>query len=391
MAIGPKVMLSYPDQEDSIMTTVRQGHAARLFAGLAVLAAVCTPAAGAQGETAKEQGGTWRPLFDGKTLAGWHQVGDGQWVVEDGAVVGRTQEAAKLYGLLVSDGVYHDFTVRLKFKSVKGNSGFYIRTVLEAPDKAHGLQIEVDPRNNAGGVYESYGRAWVARPEPANFAKYFKPDDWNELTIAAYGGDVKVTVNGVTSAELKGDPSRPAGQLAMQMHAGNEMLVMFKDIEILGEPKKGEDKKGPTEPKRIEAGKDGLLVLPAKHARVTGQSLAYMPEWQAFGFWRAGDHAEWEVDVPRAGTYEVVMEWSVDDRNAGNPFVLEAGSQRLEGNVPTTGRWDVYRRLKIGDIRLEAGPQTLAFKPNGQFKTALMDLRELRLTPRPAGGKSEPR
>ena len=45
------------------------------------------------------------------------------------------------------------------------------------------------------------------------------------MVIAAYGGDVKVTVNGVTSAELKNDPSRPAGQLAMQMHAGNEMLV----------------------------------------------------------------------------------------------------------------------------------------------------------------------
>src|SRR5687768_16612518 len=82
---------------------------------------------------------TWRPLFDGKTLAGWQQVGDGQWVIEDGAIVGKTQTAAKLYGLLVSDGVYHDCTVRLKFKSIKGNSGFYIRTILELPDKAHGL------------------------------------------------------------------------------------------------------------------------------------------------------------------------------------------------------------------------------------------------------------
>src|SRR5688500_11681453 len=103
----------------------------------------------------------WRPLFDGKTLNGWHHFGEGKWVVEDGAIVGRTQEAAKLYSLLISDHVYHDFTVRLKFQSIKGNSGFYIRTVTEDPDKAHGLQIEVDPRNNSGGVYESYRRAWV--------------------------------------------------------------------------------------------------------------------------------------------------------------------------------------------------------------------------------------
>src|SRR5688572_12749362 len=212
-------MLHQPDQEDPAMKL-----ATLLLTVLGVCGAFGVPAAAAAPDKAAPPAapaaGAWRPLFDGKTLAGWHQVGDGEWVVEDGAIVGRTQRAAKLYGLLVSDAVYHDFTVRFKFKSIKGNSGFYVRTVLEQPDKAHGLQIEVDPRNNSGGVYESYGRAWVARPEPETFAKYFKPDDWNEVTIAAHGGDVTVTVNGVTSAELKADPSRPAGQLAMQMHAG---------------------------------------------------------------------------------------------------------------------------------------------------------------------------
>jgi hypothetical protein len=211
-----------------------------------LLLVAAQPAASAEPEE------TWRPLFDGKSLAGWHQVGDGQWVVEDGAIVGKTQQAARLYGLLVSDHVYHDFTVRLKFKSIKGNSGFYIRTVLGSPDKAHGLQIEVDPRSNSSGIYESYRRAWIQRPDPGVYSRAFKPNDWNELVIAAYGGDVKVTLNGTTTAELKDDPSRPAGQLAMQMHAGNEMLVLFKDIQILGEPKKGEDKKGPTTPKKIE-------------------------------------------------------------------------------------------------------------------------------------------
>ena len=331
----------------------------------------------------QENAGAWRPLFDGKTLNGWHHFGEGKWVVEDGAIVGRTQEAAKLYSLLVSDDVYHDFTLRLKFKSLKGNSGFYVRTVLEAPDRAHGLQIEVDPRNNSGGIYESYGRAWVVRPKPEDYAKFFKPDDWNELTIAAHGPNVKVTVNGVVSAEVKDDPSRPAGQLAMQMHAGNEMLVMFKDIEMQGEPKKGEDKKGPTSPRKIAQNKDGSLILPTKHCTITARQggLAFMPEWDALGFWRDTDHVEWDVEVTRPGTYDVTMEWSVDDKNAGSPFVVEAGARRLEGKVPSTGKWNIYRRQKIGQIQLDAGVTKVAFKPNGQFKTALMDLRDLRLTP----------
>jgi hypothetical protein len=168
----------------------------------------------------------------------------------------------------------------------------------------------------------------------------------------------------------------------MQMHAGNEMLVLFKDIQILGEPKKGEDKKGPTTPKKIEPEKDGSLILHAKHCSITGQSLAYMPEWQALGFWRDTDTAQWTVNVPKAGAYNVTMEWSVDDRNAGNPFVLTARNTRLEGKIASTKRWDIYRLEPIGQIDLEAGEQVITLKANGQFKSALMDLRELRLAPR---------
>lgn len=331
---------------------------------------------------AQETGLEWKRLFDGKTLAGWKQVGDGEWVVEEGAIVGKTQQAAKLYGLLVSEKVYHDFTVRLKFKSIKGNSGFYIRTVLESPDKAHGLQIEVDPRKDSGGIYESYGRAWVAKPVPEDFAKYFKADDWNDLVVSAQGGNVKVSVNGVTSAELKDDASRPAGQLALQMHAGNEMLVMFKDIEIQAPERKGPDKKGPTSPQVVKAEKDGSLRLMARHSELTGTSLAFMPEWEALGFWRAGENATWKVETAGPGVYEVVMEWSVDPKHAGNPFVLEAGEKRLEAKVESSGRWDIFRREKIGQLEMAAGAQTVALKPVGEFKTALMDLREVRLIPR---------
>jgi hypothetical protein len=326
--------------------------------------------------------GDWKPLFDGKTLTGWHHFGEGKWVVEDGAIVGRTDRAAKLYSLLISDGVYFDFDIRFKFKSIKGNSGFYIRTVTQDPDMAHGLQIEVDPRHNSGGIYESYRRQWVDKPTPEEQEKYFKKDEWNEVVISAHGGEVKVTTNGFTTADLHKDPSRPAGQLAMQMHAGNDMLVYFKDIEIKEVPRaKGEDKKGPTTPAKIEASKGGVIVLPAKHAKISGKSLAYMPEWDALGFWRATDTAEWEVEVPKAGTYDVTMEWSVDDKTAGHPFVIESGSHKLEAKVEGTKRWDTYRIKNVGKIELDVGTQTIAIKPGGKFDHALMDFRELRLTP----------
>ncbi|NQT39403.1 MAG: DUF1080 domain-containing protein, partial [Planctomycetes bacterium] len=48
----------------------------------------------------------------------------------------------------------------------------------------------------------------------------------------AKGRNVTVHVNGIKTAELTDDPGRTKGHIALQLHGGNEMLVMFKDIEI---------------------------------------------------------------------------------------------------------------------------------------------------------------
>ena len=181
---------------------------------------------------AEEKEPAWKPLMDGKTLDGWHKVGDGRWTVEDGAFVGRANKE-KLYGLLVSDDLFKDFSVRFKFKCHSGDSGFYIRTIIKPPEKAHGLQVQVGvPGSGTGGIYESYGRAWIDKPDVEEEKKFTKTDDWNEMVIDARGGNVVVRVNGVETANLKDDPSRPEGNFALQMHAGCVMEVMFKEIEI---------------------------------------------------------------------------------------------------------------------------------------------------------------
>ncbi len=199
------------------------------LSGYCSLVLLCIAVAIGQAEEKKLN---WKPLMDGKTLAGWHKVGDGTWTVEDGAFVGRADKT-KLYGLLFSDATYKDFTVRFKFKCLSGDSGFYIRTMLKEPDEAHGLQVQVGlAGSGAGGIYESYGRAWVVKPTEEQEKKLLRTDDWNEMEIAAHGGHVTVVLNGTLTAELKEDPSRPEGHFALQMHSGTVMHVMFKDIEI---------------------------------------------------------------------------------------------------------------------------------------------------------------
>jgi hypothetical protein len=326
---------------------------------------------------AQNPGGPWTSLFDGKTLNGWHQVGELLWVVEDGAIVGRITERSKLYSLLVSDKVFRDFTVRLKFKTVQGNSGFYIRTIIEDPDRAHGLQIEVDPKANSGGIYESYGRAWVEKPSDELQAKYFKPGEWNEFVISAYGGNVEVKVNGITSAKLQNETSRPAGHLAMQMHAGNEMLVLFKDIEIQVAAS-GAETPAPTQPALVQPDK-GRLNLTAKTARVSGAKPAYLPGWDALCNLQANDRAEWDVEVVKPGLYDVSLEWAADGKQGERSFALVAGANRLEGKVAATGGKDIYRLAKVGQIELPAGQQKVCIQA-GEASGPVMDLRKATLT-----------
>ncbi len=172
------------------------------------------------------------PLSDGKTLAGWHAVGDGKWTVEEGAFVGRA-DRTKLYGLLVSDKEFSNFTVSFQFKCISGDSGFYIRTLIEKPEKGTGMQVQVGPVGSGnGGIYESYGRGWLARPSAELEKKIVKAKDWNRMTITANGGVVTVNINGTRTAELKKDTGRPTGHFALQMHAGQKVHVMFKDITI---------------------------------------------------------------------------------------------------------------------------------------------------------------
>ena len=99
-----------------------------------------------------------------------------------------------------------------------------------------GFQAEIDPTKDVGGLYETNGRSWVVHPTEVQVKSYFKPGDWNEMTVTAQGTKITVTVNGKTSAEIDDPKGRKQGHLALQLHSGQEGLVYFKDLEIRGEP-----------------------------------------------------------------------------------------------------------------------------------------------------------
>ena len=135
-------------------------------------------------------------------------------------------------------------------------------------------------------------------------------------------------------------------------------------------------------PTRVTADDNGALHLSAETARTVGPKIQYMPEWKAFGWFTEADRVEWDVEISQKGKYDVYLEWSVSDAEAGKPFVLEAGNRKLNGTVGKTGSWFTYRTEKIGRILLPAGTHKVVFRPGSESKKgALMDLRVVKLIP----------
>jgi hypothetical protein len=184
------------------------------------------------GSVALQAADGWQRLWDGKTLNGWHVIGRGDWKIEDGAIHGTHVASVEEYGHLVTDRSYGDFTIRLKFKALAGNSGLYFRIVEEGFSGVTGFQAEVDATKDVGGLYETNGRAWVSQPTAEQVATWYKPGEWNEMTVSAHGGHIVVHINGKKSAELPQDPGRKEGRIALQVHGAQDVDVWFKDIEI---------------------------------------------------------------------------------------------------------------------------------------------------------------
>jgi len=251
---------------------------------------------------------TWEPLFDGRSLKGWHALPGGKWEVRDGVIVGTSSKSEKRHGMLITDRRYGDFTTRLKFKAIEGNSGFYFRVdKVESDVGVHGFQAEIDPKNDVGGLYETRGRGWVAKPGAEELAKFFKPQCWNEMTVSAHGRRIVVNVNGHKTVELKDDPSRLEGHLALQMHGGQDMHVQFKDIEIM---QKRSDRDV------------GLLPLMFEDDFEDGSLKG----------WRATDPAAWRIEEGRGANVLSLFKQSEYKPQVRSPVNIDLVDQDVSGS-----------------------------------------------------------
>ncbi|PIF00661.1 MAG: secreted glycosyl hydrolase [Maribacter sp.] len=173
-----------------------------------------------------------KSLFNGKDLTGWTVYGTEKWYVEDGLLVCESGPDQQ-YGYLATKEHYKDFTLTLEFKQeADGNSGVFIRSTVEGT-KISGWQVEVaPPGHSTGGVYESYGRGWLIKPDPKKDGA-LKMGEWNEMKIRLDGDILTSWLNGVEMVTIKDDKiGAGEGSIALQIHDGGGIKVKWRNIRI---------------------------------------------------------------------------------------------------------------------------------------------------------------
>lgn len=188
----------------------------------------------------KDEG--FKPLFDGKTLAGWHNPYKwGKAEVVDGEI--HLTGDNKFF--VVTDKKYRNFIFegQILLPEGKANSGFMFRAH-EEPGNVFGYQSEVDgdpDRKWSGGLYDEGRRKWFISPIKGNkeseeaFRKRagdaFKRNDWNTYRITCKGNKITIEVNGVVTTDVE-DDTDAEGVIGIQHHGEKGQTYKFRNLRI---------------------------------------------------------------------------------------------------------------------------------------------------------------
>lgn len=184
--------------------------------------------------------GEAKPLFDGKTLAGWE--GDAKFFrVENGVIVGGSlNEKMARNVFLATTRSFENFDLRLKIK-IEGsdgfiNSGIQIRSV-RVPNSTEMSGYQVDAGDGWWGKIYDESRRNKVIATAANLAEVtaaVKKGEWNEMRIRAEGARIRSWINGVPALDyVEAEPNMAHdGSIGLQVHSGGKVQVQFKALVI---------------------------------------------------------------------------------------------------------------------------------------------------------------
>jgi len=176
-------------------------------------------------------------LFNGKDLDGW--VGhDKYWSVEDGVIVGRSQEPVPVSTYLLTERKFSDFRLVFDFRLVKSevHSGIALwgRLAPEQGDEyTYAGHLVMFPSNY--GFFDLYGRRSLGVNNKELGQKVGHQHGWNHMEILAQGNRIRFVLNGHLAADWREpEPERiDEAPIGLQLHS-NKMPeeVQFKNLTL---------------------------------------------------------------------------------------------------------------------------------------------------------------
>ena len=180
---------------------------------------------------------SWRPLFNGRDLTNWNQIGSARWSVTNGVIHGGQDGDPKRSGLLTTKEQFQDFELELEFmidEHGKYNSGVYLRNEPGRGGRS-GYQVNIG-RGAAEEYVGLYTDRWLSKGDEKDTIR--KKLEWNKLFIHAQGPHIRVRLNGVEIVDFT-DPAPPpkfleAGVLALQTYGaeGHAGWVKFRNLRV---------------------------------------------------------------------------------------------------------------------------------------------------------------
>ncbi|MDW8381885.1 MAG: DUF1080 domain-containing protein [Verrucomicrobiota bacterium] len=175
-------------------------------------------------------GQEWQPLFNGRDLSGW-KVPDPNpfWRVVEGVLVGQS-DPLRQGNVLWTEKEYDDF--ELEFEA-RWDGEIDSGVLLRKPELQ--LQIGVSrtlKKDMTGSFYtggrERYPEAGQARDAQA----LLKPGQWNRFRLLAQGNTFIVWLNDRKIVEFTDTRFADPAPIGLQIHAGLDMRIEFRDLRI---------------------------------------------------------------------------------------------------------------------------------------------------------------
>lgn len=194
-----------------------------------MLAVVLTMATGAQAGDSE--------FFNGRNFDGWEGLMQ-YWSIKDGAIIGK-HDGLKFNTFLCSKKTYGDFELKFQVKLTGGNSGVQIRSKIADPKvfAVAGPQADIGA-GYWGSLYGERFGGMMKAADPKTIKSVVKTDDFNDYEIKAVGKKIIIKINGTEMVNGEFEKAPAEGIIALQIHAGGPMEVIFRNIQFTNLGKK---------------------------------------------------------------------------------------------------------------------------------------------------------